>query len=115
MKIRKFEKEDILQVLELCREVRNHHREFLGGYFAEQDDEMEKVGFMQSLESNKIIALVAEEENEIQGYLLAERKFSPYLEKSNVVNVSNFGVKAGMRGNGIGRKLMDFLYDFCKN
>ena len=39
MKIRKFEKEDILQVLELCREVRNHHREFLGGYFAEQDDE----------------------------------------------------------------------------
>ena len=115
MKIRKFEKEDILQVLQLCREVRNHHREFLGGYFAEQDDEMEKVGFMQSLESNKIIALVAEEENEIQGYLLAERKFSPYLEKSNVVNVSNFGVKAGMRGNGIGRKLMDFLYDFCKN
>ena len=42
MKIRKFEKEDILQVLELCREVRNHHREFLGGYFAEQDDEMGK-------------------------------------------------------------------------
>lgn len=35
---------------------------------------------MQSLESDKIIALVAEEENEIQGYLLAERKFSPYLE-----------------------------------
>lgn len=33
MKIRKFEKEDILQVLELCREVRNHHREFLGGIF----------------------------------------------------------------------------------
>ena len=58
MKIRKFEKEDILQVLELCREVRNHHREFLGGYFAEQDDEKEKVGFMQSLESDKIIFLV---------------------------------------------------------
>ena len=70
MKIRKFEKEDILQVLELCREVRNHHREFLGGYFAEQDDEMEKVGFMQSLESNKIIALVAEEENSYHYLLL---------------------------------------------
>lgn len=115
MEIRKFIKEDTAQVLELCREVRCHHRNFLGGYFTEQNDEAEKYGFMQSLESDKILAFVAEEKNEIQGYLLAEKKFSSYLENPNVVHVSNFGVKANLRGKGIGKKLMDFLYEFCKN
>jgi len=31
--VRKFKKEDLSQVLELCREVRQYHIDILGGYF----------------------------------------------------------------------------------
>ena len=38
MIVRKFKKEDLAQVLELCREVRQHHIDILNGYFTQQDD-----------------------------------------------------------------------------
>lgn len=55
MEIRKFEENDLSQVLEICREVRNHHIEVLGGYFIEQDDKYEKLPFLQSLSDDKIV------------------------------------------------------------
>ena len=39
--IRRFIKEDLSQVLELCREVRQLHINLLGGYFTQQNDEFE--------------------------------------------------------------------------
>ena len=92
MKIRKFERADLPQVLELCREVRQYHTDILGGYFAEQDDEFEQSGFLATLEDDRMTALVAEEGEEINGYLLAEKKYSPYLREPNVVHISNIGV-----------------------
>ena len=80
-----------------------------------QDDEMEQVGFLESLENDKMWAFIAEENCVITGYILAEKKLSPYLEKSNVVHIINFGVKKDIRGKGIGKKLMDFLYELCQN
>lgn len=109
MKIRKFERADLPQVLELCREVRQYHTDILGGYFAEQDDAFEQSGFLATLEDDRMTALVAEEGEEINGYLLAEKKYSPYLREPNVVHISNIGVKKGLRGKGIGKKLMDAL------
>ena len=50
MIIRKFIKEDLSQVLELCREVRQHHIDILDGYFTEQNDEFEQLVFLQSIE-----------------------------------------------------------------
>lgn len=107
LKIRKFERADLPQVLELCREVRQYHTDILGGYFAEQDDAFEQSGFLATLEDDRMTALVAEEGEEINGYLLAEKKYSPYLREPNVVHISNIGVKKGLRGKGIGKKLMD--------
>lgn len=110
MKIRKFERADLPQVLELCREVRQYHTDILGGYFAEQDDAFEQSGFLATLEDDRMTALVAEEGEEINGYLLAEKKYSPYLREPNVVHISNIGVKKGLRGKGIGKSLwMHFL------
>lgn len=114
MIIRKFVKEDLSQILELCREVRQHHIDILDGYFAEQNDEFEQLGFLQSLENENMIAFVAENNDEILGYLLAERKFSPYLENPNVVHIANFGVKKESRGQGIGKELMNTLLKKCK-
>lgn len=73
LKIRKFERADLPQVLELCREVRQYHTDILGGYFAEQDDAFEQSGFLATLEDDRMTALVAEEGEEINGYLLAEK------------------------------------------
>lgn len=114
MKIRKFEEKDLHQVLELCREVRQHHIDILSGYFTPQNDNFEKLGFLSSLKDDKIISLVAEDNETICGYLLAEIKYAPYLIDSNVVHVSNFGVKKQLRSQGIGKMLMDTLYDICR-
>ena len=43
MLIRKFAKNDLDQVLELCREVRQIHIDIINDYFAEQNDELEKM------------------------------------------------------------------------
>jgi hypothetical protein len=69
MEIRKFIKEDLPQVLELCRGVREHHINVLNGYFTEQDDEFEQLAFLQSLNDDKMIALVAAEGKEVYGYI----------------------------------------------
>lgn len=114
MIIRKFIEEDLSYVLELCREVRQHHIDILDGYFTEQNDEFEKLGFLQSLENENMIALVAENNEKICGYLLAERKFSPYLKEPNLVHITNFGVKKEIRGQGIGKMLMDRLLKICE-
>lgn len=114
MIIRKFIKEDLSQVLELCREVRQYHIDILGGYFTEQNDEFEKLGFLYSIEKDETIALVATDNKKICGYLLAERRSSPHLERPNVVHVVNFGVKKEIRGQGIGKMLMDSLLSICK-
>lgn len=114
MIIRKFIKNDLSQVLELCREVRQYHIDIRNGYFNEQNDDFEKLGFLQSIENQNMIALVAKKNEEICGYLLAEKKFAPHLEKPNVVHIINFGVKKEIRGQGIGKKLLDNLLEICK-
>ncbi|MBQ8346257.1 MAG: GNAT family N-acetyltransferase [Alphaproteobacteria bacterium] len=114
MIIRKFEKKDLAQVLELCREVRQHHIDLLNGYFTEHNDAFEQSVFLESLESDNIIAFVAAENNNIIGYLLGEFKEAPYLVNPKVAYVSNFGISQNNRHKGIGRKLMDAFYQLCK-
>ncbi len=114
MIIRQFKKKDLPQVLQLCREIRQYHIDILDGYFTEQDDALEQIGFIKSLNDDKVIALIAEDNDKICGYLLAEQKFAPFLEGPNVVHISNFGVIKEMRSKGIGKKLMDALFVLCK-
>ncbi len=42
MQIRKIVSADLSQLLELAREVREHYREVLNGYFTPQDDNKDK-------------------------------------------------------------------------
>ncbi len=56
----------------------------------------------------------AEENGAVYGYLLAEKKYSPYLEGANVVHISNLGVKKELRGRSIGKQLMNTLFEMCK-
>ena len=114
MQIRKFEKKDLPQVLELCREVRDFHIKLLGGYFAPQDDNFEQIGYLESLTDDKTTALVAEENNISVGYLLAENKISSHLLASKVAHISNIGVKKELQRTGLGKKLMDAFYEICR-
>jgi len=114
MKIRNFVNEDLPQVLELCREVRQHHIDILDGYFTEQNDEFEKLGFLESVENSKIVALIAEDKHKVVGYLLGEFKNLPYLVNPNVAHISNFGVCKNMRHQGIGKQLMDRFFELCR-
>ncbi|MBP5214952.1 MAG: GNAT family N-acetyltransferase [Alphaproteobacteria bacterium] len=114
MKIRKFIPEDLPQVLEICREVRDYHIEILNGYFKPQDDNSEKIPFLKSLEDEKYIALVAEENGAVIGYLSAEKREAPYLVESRLAHIANFGVKKAFQSRGVGRKLMDTFYGICQ-
>lgn len=114
MIIRHFIPKDLPQVLELCKEVRNHHIDILNGYFTEQNDYYEQMGFNDSLNGEKMIALVAEENDVIYGYILAERKFAPHLVAPKVMHICNFGVSKTSQGLGIGKKLMDEIIKICQ-
>ncbi len=114
MEIRKFKKTDLAQVLELCREVRQHHIDVLNGYFTPQDDAAEQKGFLASLDNENYIALVAVEGENICGYLLADITKAPYLVAQKVAHIGNFGVAKSQRRRGIGKMLMDNFMDICR-
>ncbi len=114
MIIRKFEEKDLKQVLEICRFIRDYHRDILGGYFTEQNDEFEKLPFLASLENDNIIAFVAEKKDSIVGLVLAEDKVSPHLQSERVVAVENLCVVEAVQKSGIGKMLMDEIFCYCK-
>ncbi len=113
MKIRRFIKEDLDQILNLCREIREYHINILGGYFTQQNDAIEQEGFLASLSDIKTVALVAEENNNIYGYLLAEERISPHLQHPKIAHIINFGVMEKYRRQGIGKMLMNVFYEIC--
>lgn len=115
IEIRKFNRDDLPQVLELCREIREHHRNFLGGYFSPQDDNEEKIPFLESLNNNKILAWVAANGQVIEGLLLADKKNSPHLEKPRIAHICNIGVRKSSRSKGIGKLLMETFYKYCQD
>lgn len=115
IQIRKFKSADLKQVLELCREIRNHHRDFLQGYFLPQDDALEGQAFLDSLlPESKRRALVADEDGVIKGLLLSEDRIQPFLEKPHIGYIHNFGVLKNCRGQGIAQQLMKAFCDDCR-
>ena len=92
MIIRKFKKEDTAQILELCREVRQIHIDLLGGYFTEQNDDIEQQFFLETLDNDNVVSFVAEDNDKVVGYILGDFKDLPYLINSKIAHVSNFGV-----------------------
>ena len=113
MLIRKFQEIDMEQVLVLCDDVREHHRRVLGGYFTPQDNEMERKQILGLAQSENAIILVAENEKEIVGFLLAEKKMTPWLEEPRIAHIHNFVVSENVRGLGIGKAMMDVFYREC--
>lgn len=115
MIIRKLQKQDLTQALEICREMREHHRAFLNGYFKPLDDEFEMQALQASLDDDKAIALVAEVDGQIAGLLQADIKFRPYLETEEFCHVSGLGVLPAFRRRGIAKALMDELFAICRD
>lgn len=114
VKVRRIMPEDVNSLLPLAKEIREHHREILNGYFMPQNNAMEREIIAKWVSDDKNICLLAEEENEILGILLCEFKYSPYLELPNTMVVHNFGVCEKAQRRGIGRLLMDELYCECQ-
>ena len=114
MKIRKFEAGDMRQVLCLCREVREYHRQILDGYFLPQDDCLEETLFRKALENGNFMCFVAAADGDVCGYLLAVHRNAPWLENPEIGYIHNFGVAEMHRGKGTGKMLMDAFYQECK-
>lgn len=114
IQVRKMQNEDLEQVLKLCDEVREHHRNILGGYFAPQNDEMEKSVLLDTLGKEGKFSLVALDGDNIVGMLLAEMRQTPWLETPKIANIFNFGVFEKARGQGIAKLLMNAFIEKCK-
>ena len=114
MLIRKLKQGDIPQVLKICSDVHRYHEKILNGYFKPQNDDFERSAFLESLTDQQTIALVAESENKVLGYLLATITDVVYLIDSKVANISNFGVSQNHRRQKIGSHLMDAFLQICK-
>lgn len=114
IEIRKIRDSDMPQILELAREVREHHREFLDGYFAPQDDNKEREIILLWVNNPQNICLLAEENEKILGMILGEFRQKPEREKSQIIIIHNFGVFKEIRGQGIGKMLMNEFYKECK-
>lgn len=115
MNIRRFRKADLIKVLELCREVRDYHNQISDNYFKEQDDEYEQTDFLASLTDDNTIALVAENDGNIVGYLLADEKEVAYLRAPKLMHICNFGVGKTYRNQGIGHLLMDEIVKIAED
>lgn len=115
IEIRKFRETDLRQVLSLCNEVREYHRDLLDGYFTPQDDNEEQQPFLESLVSDKILVWIAADGDKVEGLLFAEKKTSSHLEKPKIAHICNIGVCKSSRGKGIGHLLMNAFYKYCQD
>lgn len=115
MKIKKIVNEDVAKLLGLTREVREHHRVILNGYFKPQDDDIEASCIKNWVEDEKNICLLAEDSGEIKGFILGEAKINAALEKPRIIMIHNFVVAEKRRGQGIGKQLMQRFYQECQD
>lgn len=115
MQVRRFRKEDLIKVLDLCREVRDYHNQISDNYFKEQDDDYEQIDFLASLTDDNTIALVAENDGNVVGYLLADEKEVAYLRAPKLMHICNLGVSRAYRNQGIGHLLMDEIVKIAQN
>lgn len=112
--IRQIMSEDVKRLLKLASEVREHHRQILNGYFKPQDDDIEASCIKNWVEDDKNICLLAEDGGEIKGFILGEAKINVALEKPRIIMIHNFVVAEKLRGQGIGKQLMQRFYQECQ-
>lgn len=114
MKIRLLEDKDIPQVLEICREMREHHRRVLGGYFKSIDEDYERSSLVKALDDENSPVYVAEVGNgKIAGMVHAAFEVRPYLERERFCHIRELGVFPGCRRQGVAKALMDRVFEAC--
>lgn len=98
IKIRKADKEDMIQVLELINELAVFEKE--PDAVKISVEELQEAGFS---ENPQFICFVAEEASEIVGMALIYFRFSTWVGKT--VHLEDLVVKNKMRGKGVGEAL----------
>lgn len=114
IEVRKFQEKDVDQAVDLCNEIREHHRKILNGYFAPINRDFEKNALLSTIGSDNAFAIVAVDGNKVVGLLIANKKNAPYLENPIICNIGTLGVVQEYRKQGIGKMLMDEFLAFCK-
>lgn len=114
IKIRRFEEKDVVQAVDLCNEIREHHRKILNGYFAPINRDFEKNALLSTIGSDNAFAVVAVDGDKVVGLLIANKKNAPYLENPIICNIGTLGVIQEYRKQGIGKMLMNEFLTFCK-
>lgn len=112
--IRQLKFSDLPAALELCNEIREHHRQLLGGYFLPLDYDMEQENLKSFVIEDNKTAFLALENGQPAGMLTAVVKYSPWLEKPHICHVDTLVVGRKFQRRGIAGRLMDELLAFCR-
>lgn len=111
MTIHKAEKKDIIDLCDMWFELQNHHRN-LAAYMEETKDwrsDKEKE-LLLVLESNNSQIFIARDFNGAVGYIRGcVKEMSPVFINPKVGSIDELFVREGVRGTGVGRKLVDHL------
>lgn len=115
MMIRLLDESDIPSVLEICREIREHHRRVLGGYFKSIDEDYERSSLVKALDDENSPVYVAEVGNgKIAGMVQAAFEVRPYLERESFCHIGGLGVLPEYRRQGVAKALMDRVFEACR-
>ena len=111
MKIRKARKEDINQYLELVKESNKEYSKIVGKQIKTNKKKIREL-FYNSIKSKEKLILIAEENNQILGYLVCSFYISNY-QKSCYMDY--LFVQKKERGKGIGKLLINDINQILKN
>lgn len=114
IEIRELKNNDINDAVDIMVEVRNFHNLHTNNYYAPMIKAEEITRIAELLNNDKTINLVALIDGKIQGYLLAEKRFRPFLSHPDIYYISDFGVKEGCKNSGIGTQLHSQLLELAK-
>lgn len=114
IEIRELQKKDIDAVVDIMVEVRDFHNLHTDNYYAPMIKSEEIIRVTELLDNEKTINFVALIDGKVQGYLLAEKRFRPFLSHPDIYYISDFGVKEGYKNSGIGTQLHETLLKHAK-
>lgn len=117
MIIREAVLKDYESVKKINQEVHQLHVKNLPTIFNETSDILPESYFTQLLESDLSSVMIIEENVDVVAYLIIRTIETPniaILKKRKYVFIDDLGVMEAYRGQGLGKKLINYALEFCK-
>lgn len=115
LKIRKIAVKDIEQVIDLSNQGLEYHRKLMPNQLMPMDKTKKHERFMQFIKNENYFILVAEQDDNVIGYLTSEFMDTPWFQKRLGCEIREMGIDESYQSKGIGTELISVLKTECRN